>query len=286
MGELTLNKIFGALLAILLVILGLSTLSHGLFAPAEPHHDDHGEALSLNEQIAQRYAYYVPIADGGAAGAGEEEEVFDLGLALASADVERGERSFRAKCATCHTIEEGGANGTGPNLYGVIGNDIATHAGFGYSGALSGVEGDWSYARMNEWLYNPGAYARGTSMAFAGLRRDDERVNVMAYLASFDPNPPAFPEPLAAEVTEGEPVAEAIDESPSVATGELATQDAITDVNEITDEMVGEMTEEVIEQVGEANTEGADPAELPGTEGPEAGDEEVSEETPDETEGE
>lgn len=283
MGELTLNKIFGALLAILLVILGLSTLSHSLYAPAG-HYDDHGEELSLNDQIAKRYAYYVPIADGGAAGAGEEEEVFDLGLALANANVEAGERSFRAKCATCHTIEQGGANGTGPNLYGVIGNDIASHAGFSYSGVLSDQPGDWSYAEMSDWLYNPAAYARGTSMAFAGLRRDDERVNVMAYLASYDDNPTAFPEPLPAAGTEGEPVSEVIDENPSLATGEIATQDAIIDVNEITDEMVGEtelvgeQTEQVIEEAGEENLGGVDPEVLPGTEGPEAGDEDAGEE--------
>ena len=61
-----------------------------------------------------------PVAAGGG---DEEEEVFDLGLALANADLSRGERSFKAKCATCHTIEQGGANGTGPNLHGVVGAD-------------------------------------------------------------------------------------------------------------------------------------------------------------------
>ncbi|HBX98236.1 MAG TPA: cytochrome c family protein, partial [Hyphomonas sp.] len=69
----------------------------------------------MTEQMCEKFAYCVEVADAGGTG-GEAEEVFDLGLLLASADIARGERTFKGKCATCHTIDQGGANGTGPNL--------------------------------------------------------------------------------------------------------------------------------------------------------------------------
>ena len=219
MGDLTLNKILGTLLAAALVIFGLRELAHGTFAPPSHYHgDDHGEEKSLNEQLAERFAYYVEIADAGG-GAEEEEEVFDLGLALASADVSRGERSFVGKCSTCHTIDDGGSNGTGPNLWAIMGAEKNNMDGFNYSGALEATAEGWSYQNMNDWLYNPSAYASGTSMAFAGLRRDDERANVIAYLASMTPNAPAFPDPIPAEAPE-------IDEASLEAEGDMQAVDA------------------------------------------------------------
>ena len=279
MGDLTLNKIFGSLLAVALVLFGLRALSDTVFSEGGGGHygEEHGEELSYNEQLKQKYAYYVAV-EGAGGGGGEEEEVFDLGLALANADVSRGERSFKGKCATCHTVEQGGANGTGPNLYGVIGAPIAAHDGFNYSGALTGIDGAWDYAAMNDWLYNPSSYARGTSMAFAGLRRDDERANVIAYLASYSPEAPAFPEPMPEESAEGEaePVAgEGVEEDgavdaslpengvdavdPMQATGEIEVQDVVEGVG-VNDGDVGEV-EAIAGSVAEEIEEAGDAAE-------------------------
>ncbi|WP_290498207.1 c-type cytochrome [Hyphomonas sp. UBA4494] len=248
MGELGLNKIFGALLATALGVFALQTLSGIVFSGGSEgahHGDEHAEAASMTEQMCEKFAYCVEVADAGGTG-GEAEEVFDLGLLLASADIARGERTFKGKCATCHTIDQGGANGTGPNLHNVVGADKAAHAGFAYSAVLEGMDGDWNYANLNDWLYNPSSYARGTTMSFAGLRRDDDRVNVIAYLAANTTNPPAFPEPLAAsaeEGAEGEEGAEAVEgdaveatlpadgvddmENPTPATGEVKTIDSV-----------------------------------------------------------
>ncbi|MEM0986194.1 MAG: c-type cytochrome [Pseudomonadota bacterium] len=206
MGELTINKFMGSFLAAALVLFGLRELAHVTFAPPHAyHHDDHGEEKTLNEQFAAKYAYYVEVEEPREDG--EPEPVFDLGLILAAADVSSGERSFNAKCATCHSINDGGANGTGPNLHGIMGAPKNKADGFNYSGALPAGE-QWTYAAMNDWLYNPSAYAAGTSMAFAGLRRDNERANVIAYLAQQTPDAPAFPEPLPAV----EPAVEAMEE--------------------------------------------------------------------------
>ncbi|MEM9740118.1 MAG: cytochrome c family protein [Pseudomonadota bacterium] len=191
---MSLNTIFGCLLAVALVILGLHNLSHTLFAPETAHHDDHhGEELSLNEKIAASYAYYVEIEDAGGTGPDDPIEVFDLGLALANADPARGESSFKQKCQSCHSIEQGGANGIGPALWDTVGATKAGHDGFRYSGALSGVGGEWTYQSLNDWLKNPSGYVSGTSMAFAGLNRDSERANVIAYLSTKSVDAPPFP---------------------------------------------------------------------------------------------
>lgn len=208
MGELGLNKIFGALLATALGIMFLMQLPNVVFASGAGHHDDeHAEATTLSEQMCHKFHYCVEIAE--VAGAGAVEEVFDLGAALASADLSRGERLFASQCSTCHTINAGGANGTGPNLHNTVGADKAHIAGFAYSGALSNAEGSWTYENLNDWINNPGAYVRGTSMSFAGIRRDTDRAAVIAYLAANTENAPAFPEPLPAAEEAGEEAAPA-----------------------------------------------------------------------------
>lgn len=201
MGELGLNKIFGALLAVGLVVLGLKEVSTIVFGGG---HHAHHEYESLNAWAESNFkGYRVNIAEVG--GGGEViEEIYDLGALLIGADLERGARSFKAKCASCHTIDQGGANGTGPNLYATMGAAKQSHAGFNYSGALSSTDGDWSWERMDAWLKNPSRYARGTSMAFAGLNRDDERASVLAYLASYSPDAPAAPAPLPEVAAEGD----------------------------------------------------------------------------------
>ena len=227
MGELGVNKILGALLATALGLMALHQLSGIVFSHGdeEAHHgDEHAEATSMSDQMCAKYAYCVQVA-GGAGATAPVEEVFDLGAALASADASKGERTFKAQCATCHNIVDGGANGTGPNLHGVVGAAKAVHPGFTYSAALSGIGGDWTYEELDHWINNPSAYARGTSMSFAGLRRDSDRVNVIAYLAANSPNAPAPPAPLEAASDEAAP-AEG-DVAPAEGEADAAAPDAV-----------------------------------------------------------
>ncbi len=205
MGELGLNKIMGALLATALFMMGLATLPSLVFGGGGGHGGDHEEPATLSEKMCTQFHYCVEIAE--AASAGAAEVVFDLGAALAAADISRGERTFAGQCATCHTIAAGGANGTGPNLHNTVGADKAHIAGFNYSGALSNAEGGWTYENLDAWLKSPAGYVRGTSMSFAGIKRDADRANVIAYLASNTEGAPAFPAPMAAAApAEGEAV--------------------------------------------------------------------------------
>ena len=114
---------------------------------------------------------------------------------LAKADIAKGEKTF-AKCASCHTIEQGAAAGLGPNLYGTLGANVASHP-FAYSEALKSKGGKWDWLNMSHWLENPAAYAPGTKMTFAGLADPQERANLMVYLNSKGSNLPLPPVPEA-----------------------------------------------------------------------------------------
>lgn len=120
-------------------------------------------------------------ADEDAAG-GEEEVNFEE--ILASADIGKGAKVFK-KCSACHKLEAG-ANSTGPYLYGVVNREKAAADGFGYSSALSGMSGEWTADNLNAFLEKPKDYVPGTTMAFAGLKKVQDRANLIAYLDSLD----------------------------------------------------------------------------------------------------
>ncbi len=112
---------------------------------------------------------------------------------LAKADPAKGEQVFK-KCTACHNADKGGANGLGPNLWGVVGEPIGKGAnGFAFSDALSGKGGNWAFASLNDWLTSPKAYAPGTKMTFAGLSKPEDRADVIAYLNKQGDAPQALP---------------------------------------------------------------------------------------------
>tara|TARA_B110001454_G_C12670497_1_gene413540 strand:+ start:667 stop:1278 length:612 start_codon:yes stop_codon:yes gene_type:complete len=141
------------------------------------------------------YAIEGVEAEGAGAAAGPS-----LNTLLATADVAKGEKVF-AKCAACHTINQGGANGIGPNLYGALGKPHGHVAGFAYSDALKKVPGNWDFAGLDKWLTSPRDYAPGTKMTFAGLGNPVDRANLIAWLNTQGSNLPlpAADAPAAAE---------------------------------------------------------------------------------------
>jgi cytochrome c len=118
-----------------------------------------------------------------AAGAAEAKGPEPIASLLAGADPKAG-AEIAKKCTTCHTFDKGGANRIGPNLYGVVGEKIAEGKGFAFSDALKAHKGTWDADTLNEWLYKPQAFAKGTKMTFVGLPKTKDRADVVAYLQS------------------------------------------------------------------------------------------------------
>ncbi|MBJ6120208.1 c-type cytochrome [Sphingomonas mollis] len=134
------------------------------------------------------------VEEAGAGGAGPEVAIASL---LPTADPAKGAEVFK-KCAACHTVAQGGANGIGPNLYATLGEGIAQgKGGFAFSDALKAVGGKWTFDTMNAWLTSPRKFANGTKMTFAGLSNPEDRANVIAYLNSQGSNLPLPAAPAA-----------------------------------------------------------------------------------------
>ena len=103
-----------------------------------------------------------------------------------SADIDAGKKAF-AKCKACHSIKEGGKQKIGPNLWGIFGNDIASVKGMKYSKALKRYAeeaGTWQEDNLNKWLENPKGLIRKTKMVFPGLKKAEDRDNIIAYIKS------------------------------------------------------------------------------------------------------
>lgn len=185
------NTIAGWTLGAGIVALGLASIS-GHYFRADKH--------NRPEKMGYEIAGVVQEGEGGA-------DATPFEAYLAKADMAKGEASFK-KCAACHTVAQGGANGIGPNLFGVLGEEIgAGRGGFAFSDGLKGKGGKWDFTSMNAWLTSPSAFAAGTKMSFAGLSDPQERANVMVYLNSQGSNLPLPAVPAAKEGAEPDPAA-------------------------------------------------------------------------------
>jgi cytochrome c len=128
---------------------------------------------------------------------------------LVSAIPADGEAYTHKICVACHNFKEGAGAKVGPNLYGVVGREQASAPGFEYSSALKAHHGKWTYDSLNEWLYKPAAYAKGTKMAYAGLPDDKLRADVIDYLRTLSPSPEPLPTPEQVKAVEAKEAASA-----------------------------------------------------------------------------
>ena len=112
---------------------------------------------------------------------------------LANADPAAGEKAVRV-CKVCHSFEQGGPNKVGPNLWGVIGSRPGDVEGFNFSNAMQAVTEPWTYERLDAYLADPKGFIPGNKMAFAGVKKPEQRADILAYLRQMHPEPPPFPQ--------------------------------------------------------------------------------------------
>ena len=178
MDSMEINKAFGAILTAGIAFMGASLLGGVLVHPTKLD-----KPAILIEGAA-------PAAGAPAA---EDPPIAAL---LVSADPARGEAATqKAGCVACHSFNEGGKAGVGPNLYGVVGGPHGHMEGYAYSTALKSKAGPWTYDELNEWLKKPSAYAPGTKMTYAGMADPKTRADIIDYLHSLSHTPVPFPPP-------------------------------------------------------------------------------------------
>ena len=165
---MTLTKVVGGLCGTLLVFLFANWAGTSLYSTSGGHHDG---------EVTQAYIIETNEAEGGAA-----EEVVEVAFAdvYAAADPARGEKVF-AKCKACHKLD--GVDGTGPHLNGIVNKAVAAVDGFGYSAGMAALGGTWTPELLNEFLLKPKDLISDTKMTFAGLKKVEDRANLIAYLA-------------------------------------------------------------------------------------------------------
>ena len=172
-----------AFCAILIVNLAGNYIFHGYILPGEA---EHGAAEA-------KFGYPIEVVEeAGGTVTGPVARVSAIPM-IAAATPQAGADVFR-KCAACHTVEAGGANKTGPNLHNIVGDAIGDRGGFKTTDSLKAIPGGkWDYATLDDYLEDPKRLAPKGSMAFAGLKKVEERAAVIKYLMSTTENPPPLP---------------------------------------------------------------------------------------------
>ena len=184
MNSYELNKIFGAVVSSVLAITVIGFLANLLVQPKQ-----------LEKTVLDIKVETTATATAAAEPAATIDPLAPL---MASANATAGAALLR-NCTSCHTFEKGGRNGVGPNMWDTLGNKKAHIDGFAYSQAMvaaaarPGAAGQWGYEELNQFLANPRAYMPGTRMAYAGMRRAEDRANLIAHLRTLSDSPKPLP---------------------------------------------------------------------------------------------
>ncbi|TCH98861.1 cytochrome c family protein [Roseococcus sp. SYP-B2431] len=176
--SLEFNKGFAAVLTAGIVFMGAGVVGSQLVKP----HRLHEPAITLGA--------VAPTAAPAAAPAALEP----IGPVLAAANADNGRAIAGRVCGSCHTFNEGGRSGVGPNLYGIVGANHAHVAGFNYSAGMKAKSDQpWDYEALNTFIAGPARAIPGTRMAYAGMNSTAQRADLIAFLRSLSANPAPLP---------------------------------------------------------------------------------------------
>jgi len=180
MDGFELNKVLCAILLALLIGMVSHKIADWLVSP-----------VWLTKDV-----YQIDIAEDTATQIGNannsEATIEPIEPLLAKANIENGQ-NIAKKCLQCHTFEKGGTNKVGPNLWNIVGNKIAHSDSFAYSSSFKGKQGEWTYENLSHYIYKPQNFIPGTKMAFAGLKKGQDRADLIAYLRTLSDAPKPLP---------------------------------------------------------------------------------------------
>ncbi len=180
MSGLEVNKILASIIMAVLIVTLIGHIGD-LIVNVEHH-----------EQKETAYKIDVEESVGDTKAIKKEEVIEPISAILANASLENGEKLFK-KCSTCHNYEKDGANKVGPQLWNLINRPKANVDGFAYSKALAEYGGEWGYEELAEFLYKPKKYIKGTKMNFAGLKKVQDRADIVYFLREQSDNPVPLP---------------------------------------------------------------------------------------------
>jgi cytochrome c len=153
-----------------------------------------GSGMLVEPKELAKPAYPIEgVAETAGAPAAKPEEVEPVTPLLAKADVDHGAQIAR-QCQACHNFAKGGPNMVGPNLWGVVGGPHAHKGDYSYSDAMKNSKGTWDYESLNKFIHKPQEFIPGTKMGFAGLKKAQDRADVIAWLRQQSDSPVPLPE--------------------------------------------------------------------------------------------
>jgi cytochrome c len=234
MDNMEFNKIFAAFL-----VAGIIAALAGFTAKKLVHpHELEENAVKIEG---------VEIAGSGAAPVIRRAE--PILAMIADADIARGEKLSRA-CAACHSFNQGGPHGTGPNLWNKVNANVGAREGYSYSDAMAEHGGQWTHLSLNKYLWKPKVYMPGTKMNYIGLRKPEDRAAMIAWLRTLSDSPVPLPtqNEIELEIAELAPETLAIVEPEiSLEAGEVVGDDGGENSDAIADDLAEENDQTVSE---------------------------------------
>ena len=182
MSSFEFNKIFAAIILALIVVVIIGKVGNVIV---------NTEKTGLKETA---YKIDIPESDvsTSVSSTTSSENIEPISRLLASSSLENGEKIYK-KCGSCHNYEKGSKSKIGPNLWNIINRIKASSEGFAYSNALVEFGGTWDFEDLNNFLYKPKNYIQGTKMNFPGLKKAQDRADLIMWLRQQSDNPVPLP---------------------------------------------------------------------------------------------